>query len=138
MRREACVAALLLSVWVGAVPVHGGLVSRSYEFRAAVPLEVGERTPEGVRVDRVRFVVPDGGGIVRAEVRLSNTTATARRAGVAIALFDGEARLVGAANAGTSLLPLKPGRQRTFELVFDHVSRAAATARTFQLSVECY
>lgn len=56
--------------------------------------------------------------------------------GVAIALYDGEGRLVGVASGGTGLMPLKPDRQRSFTLIFDDVNALAAQAQTFQITVE--
>lgn len=120
------------------------LVSKKYEFKEGVTLEVGADTGDGLRIDTVRFQLPTtpGGrylrtlGIVSAEVTVSNSSENSGKIGIAIALFDAEGRLVGAANGGTKLMPVKPGRQKTYTLIFEGVNSAAHSTTTFQISFE--
>jgi len=137
---------LLFAVLVCLTPglVSADLLSKSYHFKPGVTLEIGVATEPGLRVDSVRFRVPPtaGGrhertaGMVSAEVAVSNLNEKSSMIGLAIALFDAEGRLVGAASGGSKLMPLKPGRQKTFTLVFDFVNAYAHRADTFQLSAE--
>jgi hypothetical protein len=53
-----------------------------------------------------------------------------------VALFDNDGRLVGVADGGTSLVPLRGGRFKVYRLVFQNVNAAAPLATTFQISVE--
>jgi len=120
---------------------HAGLWSNSYEFRSGVTLEVGADTGDGLRLDGVRFEVPSNGGERTAreasvEVTIANGSDSSRRVGVAVALFDGAGRLVGVADGGTTLVPLRSGRMRSYRLVFQNVHAQAANAETFQISVE--
>jgi hypothetical protein len=101
-------------------------------------------TPEGARLDTVQFVVPvpmegqhtRSGGVVKAEVAVSNTAAEPIRVGIAMAIFDGEQRLVGVASGGTGLAGIPPGRQKKFDLVFEDVNHEAPSATTFLISLE--
>ncbi len=135
----AC-AALLLAPAIA----RAELLSKTYEFRDGVTLEIGVETENGVRLDSIRFELParDGnrilrtGGLVQAEVAISNIGDAKRRIGVAIALFDGSGNLVGVASGGNRVLPLKRERQQTFKLAFDDVNGSAHRAATFQISIE--
>ena len=143
MTRSTIVRLLVIAALL-AMPARAELLSKQYEFKGNVVLEVGVENDEGLRLDSVTFSVPlavDGkvrrtGGLVQAEVAISNTRAEALRAGVAIALFDEEGRLLGAANGGNKLGSIKPGRQKRFDLVFDGVNQEAHRAATFQITIE--
>jgi hypothetical protein len=139
---RALLAALLLAIaapWAAAAPM-----SKRFELKTGVVLEVGAATPEGARLDTVRFLVPvpiegrhrRSGGEVKAEVAVSNTAAEPIQVGIAIAMFDAEQRLVGVASGGTGLIPIPPGRQKSFDLVFEDVNNDAPSATSFQISVE--
>ena len=141
----ARVLSLLAAALLLATPqVSAELLSGSFEFKPGVTLSVGRSTGNGLRLDSVRFRVPEPGksgilrtgGLVRAEVAVSNLSEESRRFGLAIALLDGEGRLVGVASGGTTVVPLKKDRQRTYKLVFDGVNARAAEAVTFQISLE--
>lgn len=141
--RRLLAAALLLG---GAIiaPAEAGLVSKQYAYKSGVILEIGVSTDDGVRLDNVRFQVPSKlsgqaarvGGLPAAEVAVSNGGPKGAKVGVSIALFDGEGRLVGTASGGSRLVSIKPGRQRSFTLVFDGVGEAADRATTFHIAVE--
>lgn len=134
-RRAAAVAALAGLFAVAAVQAE--VASNTYVFKEDVVLRMGlTEAATGVRVDSVRF------GTVRlvrserlaAQIVISNPGAESVEAGLALALFDLRGRLVGAAAAG-------PGRvrgeqTRVFNVVFQGVERAPATAATFQVSLE--
>jgi hypothetical protein len=140
--RRALTAALVLAL--AAPPAGAVLLSKRFELKTGVLLEIGATTPGGARLDTVRFLVPvpvEGkhrrtGGEVKAEVAVSNTGTAPLQVGLAIAIHDKEERLVGVASGGTGLIPIPPGRQKTFDLVFQDVNDDAPAATTFQISLE--
>ena len=67
---------------------------------------------------------------------ISNTSGESRKVGLALALFDEEGRLLGVASGGSKLASIKPGRQKSFILLFDGVNSEAHRAATFQISME--
>lgn len=142
----------LRTTWLGALlflalagsAAHAELLSKRYVFKKGVTLSMGADVDGGLRLDTVRFELPSPvgedirrvGGLVKAEVAVSNTSEEPWRFGIAIALFDDEDRLLGVASGGTGLRSLAPGRQRVYTLVFEKVSMEAARSTTFYVSVE--
>jgi len=120
------------------------LISKSYEFKPDVTLEIGAVNGQGLRLDFARFKVPavvDGrvqrtGGLVTVDVALSNVGEDSSRAGIAVALFDGNGRLVGVASGGSRWSAIRAGRQKNYRMIFEDVNGFAHTARTFQISFE--
>jgi len=140
--RGVALVALLAAV---ATPAPGAdLVSKQFEFKAGVILEIGATTADGLRLDSVRFLIPvaaDGtdartGGQIGAEIAVSNESNDSHQVGLAIALFDEAGRLVGVSSGGSRVLPLKPSRQKTYKVVFYNVNTWADSAATFQISLE--
>lgn len=121
-----------------------GLMSRQYEFKPGVILEIAASTEDGLRLDNIRFQVPSKvsgkilrvSGLFTAEVAVSNMSGSPTKVGVAIALFDPEGRLVGVASGGNRLGAIKAGRQKSFTLVFDDVNSFFDAAKTFQITIE--
>jgi len=144
MHRRLAVAPLLFALLLSASPAFAGMLSKVFEFKADTTLTVGAATESGLRLDAVRFRLPvaqDGrysrtSGLASTEVSLSNTTASSLKAGVAIALFDAEGRLVAVASGGSRWAPIKPNRQKTFRLVFDNVNHEIFDTGTFQITIE--
>lgn len=143
--RSAVIGTLALAAALVLAPCAGAeLLSKGYEFKDNVTLEIGESTEDGLRIDTVRFHIPPTagspgqrtGGLANAEIAISNVGSKSRKVGVALALFDEQGRLLGVASAGTSMMPLKPGRQRTYTLVFDHVNGQVQRTTRFQFSLE--
>jgi hypothetical protein len=143
MRRTVRVGTAVVLMLALAVPT-AALVSKRYRFQADTLLDLGVEAPAGLRLDSVRFKVPAttddritrAAGPFTARVRVSNTADRALRAGVAIALFDDEGRMLGVASGGSAMSRIKPGRQRSFTLVFDGVNAEAHKATAFQISLE--
>ena len=126
-----------------AAPAMGAdLFSKSYAFKAGTRLEIGMELDGGVRIDAVRFVLPDpgqGGDIgspAKAEIEISNLGTKSTKIGIALALLDGEQRLVAAANGGTKMFALRTDRQMTYTISFDNVYGEVGTATSFKLAVE--
>lgn len=146
MRRSGVALFAFLAVAVLLLPgsARAGLLSKSYVFKPGTLLEVGAEIDEGLRLDKVRFVLPasEGGKLVRtaglahAEVSISNTGPASRRVGIALALFDDDNRLLGVASGGMKLFPIKAGRQETYTLVFDNVNAEIPRATKFQITIE--
>lgn len=134
---------VLLSV-LTAPAVVADRFAKSYQFKPGVTLEIAESLGDGVRVDSIRFRVPEPpegtdqrlGGVPKATVAVSNVGASARRVGIAVALLDAGGGLVGVASAGSKLLPIKPNRQVEFTLAFDHVNDRAGEAASFKIALE--
>jgi len=145
MRRLLAATTIALgTLWIAPSPMAANLLSKNYNFEADTTLEVGVTNDPGIRLDAVRFELPSTvggrffrtGGLVTVFVSLSNTSEHSQKVGVAIALFDDQARLVGVASGGSHWLPIKAGRQKSFKMIFDNVNGEAYKAKTFQISIE--
>jgi hypothetical protein len=143
MRRILSSTLIVLTIAILAPGAAAELLSKSYVYKHDVTLELGVATSDGLRIDSVRFRSTAGsGGEMRpgdrmgAEVAVSNSSGQALKVGLAIALYDDGERLLGVASGGTKLMPIKPGRQKRYILVFDHVNGEAPKASTFQISIE--
>ncbi|MBL0211347.1 MAG: hypothetical protein IPQ13_10620 [Holophagaceae bacterium] len=77
---------------------------------------------------------PDYG--TRALLHVTNTSRRSRIPGFAIAVFDKEGRLLGAANGGTKVGTVKPGATETFDLAFFQVKDRLPKGDHYVLSVE--
>lgn len=146
MKRQppARVLSAVLCALVLALPVHGELLSKRYQFKAGVVLEMSAPNSSGLRLDTVTFEMPEtvegrltvASGLLRAQVVVSNVAAESRKVGLAIALYDDEDRLLAVASGGSKLASIKPDRSRSFSLVFEGVFAEALRATTFQISLE--
>lgn len=143
MVRIAIAAALLAAL--NAPAARGGdFVSRSYEFKPNRVLEVGLDLGNGLRLVSIEFVVPqkDESGArplldqPRAKVTIANLGKDGAKIGIAIAVVDGDGRLVAAGSGGTKLFPLRAERKMTYTIGFDDVSDRVASGTAFQISLE--
>ena len=78
MRRTIFLAALLGVSMLLASATRAGLLSKTYEFRSDVFLEIGAATDDGLRVDSVRFQMPSATAVrtaaeATATVAITNT-----------------------------------------------------------------
>jgi hypothetical protein len=133
MRRIHLVTILMLALLVASTAT-AGLLSKSFEYREDVTLEIAKASGEGLRLDGVHF--HGNSSPLRADVAISNISSGPLKAGVAIALFDADGRLVGVASAGTQFIPVRAGRQKSYSLIFNHVNGEASKAKSFQISLE--
>jgi len=141
MRGSMAIATVLAAALIPSPQAWAGLWSKTYNFKTGVTLEVGAETDSGLRLDSVRFEMPQNAEMRTAreatvEVTISNSSESAQRIGLALALFDANGRLVGVADGGTSLVPLRSGRLKIYRLGFKNVNTEAPQAATFQISVE--
>ncbi len=119
-------------------------VSKRHEFKGGVKLAMALSSTSGLRLDTVRFQVPaprgdrllPTGGPLTADVAVSNTAEQAHMVGLAIALYDDEGHLLAVASGGNRIAPIRPDRQKTFNLIFDGVNAEAHKATAFQISLE--
>jgi hypothetical protein len=72
----------------------------------------------------------------RALIYVTNTSKKSRTPGFAIAVFDKDGRLLGAANGGTKIGTVKPGTTETFDLAFFQVKDRLPKGDHYVLSVE--
>ena len=134
-------ASLLACAGAGA---QAAILAKTFQFKPEVVLQVGESLEGGIRLDSVQFFLPSSsgvpgmrtGGLVRAEVSISNLGKEKQMFGIAVALFDDQGRLLGAANGGPRVFPLRPERQGTFQIVFDGVNGEAYKATQFKIAIE--
>ena len=135
---------ILLALALASAARADGFLSKSYEFKANTPLQVGVDLGDGVRFDSIEFVLPKSGGEgptplfeqPKAKVTVSNLGDAAVKVGIAIAVVDGEGSLVGAGSGGTKMLPLRAGRQMVYAIGFDDVRARIATGSAFRITFE--
>ena len=77
---------------------------------------------------------PDYGS--RALIKVTNTAKKPRTPGFAVAVFDKEGRLLGAANGGTKIGTVQPGGIESFDLSFFQVKERLPKGDHYVLSVE--
>jgi len=92
-------------------------------------IAIGKREPSSKL-----FQGPDYGS--RAVLQVTNTSKRSRVPGFAIAVFDKDGRLLGAANGGTKIGTVKPGTTETFDLSFFQVKDRLPKGDHYVLSVE--
>jgi hypothetical protein len=145
MRRCIALAVVAAALLTGAgIEARAALLSKTYQFKPGTELQVAEEVEGGLRLDSVQFLLPSTagmpgistGGVPRAEVSISNLGKESKMFGVAIVLLDDQGRLVGAANGGPRVFPLRSERQGKFRLVFDGVNGEAYKATQFKIAVE--
>jgi hypothetical protein len=141
VKKWTILAALLA---IASAAQAGGFLSKSYEFKANTPLQVGLDLGDGVKFDSIEFVLPakEGDGPTplfeqpKAKVTISNLGDASVKVGIALAVVDGDGNLVGAGTGGTTLLPLRAGRQMVYSIGFDDVRERIATGSAFRISFE--
>lgn len=72
----------------------------------------------------------------RAQVEVTNGSSKPRVPGFAVAVFDGENRLLGVASGGTKVGTISAGATETFDLNFRQVTERLPLGEYFILSVE--
>ncbi|HJU83163.1 MAG TPA: hypothetical protein VJ600_03045 [Holophagaceae bacterium] len=72
----------------------------------------------------------------RAQVEVTNAGTRTRIPGFAVAVLDGEGKLLGVATGGSKVTGVKPGETETFDLDFTQVKERLPKGEKFMLSVE--
>lgn len=121
-----------LSFFSGTFPFHWNqskTLSVDVDGLKVTSIAIGKREPKS------KFLQgPDYG--TRALLHVTNTSKRSRTPGFAIAVFDTEGRLLGAANGGTKIGTVKPGATETFDLAFFQVKDRMPRGDHYVLSVE--
>lgn len=129
---SASAPAQSLSFFSGTFPFHWNQ-SQALEVNVdglkVTSLAIGKREPKSKL-----FQGPDYGS--RALIQVTNSSKKPRTPGFAIAVFDQEGRLLGAANGGTKIGTVKPGTTETFDLAFFQVKDRLPKGDHYVLSVE--
>lgn len=144
MQRIARTIALVVAVTlVAAAGARAELFSKTYAFKANTKLQVGTEMPAGLRLDTVEFILPkddpsQSGTFSgpKVKVSVSNLGKTSVSVAIAIAVMNAEGRLVGVANGGTKLFPLRAERQMEYSLDFGGVNSELSQGATFHLAIE--
>ena len=139
--RTAILAAALA---VAPATSAAGLVTKTYEFKANTPLEVGLDLGGSLRLESIEIVAPAAGAAggtpvleePKARVIVSNLGTESAKVGIAMAVLDGDGRLVAAGSGGTRMFPLRGGRRMTYTVAFDDVYAAIGRATAFMISLE--
>ena len=125
------------------LPARAELFAKTYVFKTGTPLQVGTEIQPGLRLDSVEFLLPADDGSPsglfngpRVKIAISNLGDASIRVGIAVAVMDDENRLLGAANGGTKMFPLRPDRQMVYTLEFDGVAAELSKGTIFRLSIE--
>jgi hypothetical protein len=140
-RRRPMAAALLCAVALAAMaPAAGaGTNSARYRFEGNRWLSL-DLAVEDVRADTIKFEWPSTVlGIksgYKATVKVANGSTRQASIGIAIAIYDADARLVGAGTTGTKLGTLSPGDTAEFSVDFGSVTAKLTTAAQFHIALE--
>lgn len=121
-----------LSFFSGTFPFHWNQLQTldvNVDGLKVTSLAISKREPKSKL-----FQGPNYGS--RALIYVTNTSKKSRTPGFAIAVFDKDGRLLGAANGGTKIGTVKPGTTETFDLAFFQVKERLPKGDHYVLSVE--
>jgi hypothetical protein len=110
-----------------------------YRWNELIPLNV---EVDGLRVDSIFFnkrtltLLKKAEFGTRAVIQVTNTAATTRVPGFALALFDATGHLLGVASGGPKIGGVRAGDTETFDLSFHQVVERIPIADHFYLTVE--
>ena len=135
---------ILLALALASTARADGFVSKSYEFKANTPLQVGLDLGDGIKFESIEFVLPksEGDGPTplfeqpKAKVAIANVGEASVKVAIAIAVVDGEGMLVGAGTGGTTMLPLRAGRRMVYAVDFDDVRARIGDGTAFRITFE--
>lgn len=112
-----------------------------YHWDATLPVNLDL---DGLKVNTIFFNRREiKGGLLkgadfglRSQIEVTNGSSRPKVPGFAVAVFDGEDRLLGVASGGTKVGTMKPGDTETFDLNFRFVTERMPLGSYFVLSVE--
>ena len=134
-RALAALLAMALGGGAGLAETNSG----RYRFEGNKWLSL-DLTVADVHADVIRFEWP--ATLLRmktgykATVKVANGSARQARIGIALVLYDAEARPVGVGTTGTKLGTVDPGDAAEFSISFDHVTERLEQATQFHLVLE--
>ena len=134
------VAALLCAALLAAAaPAGAATNSARYRFEGNRWLSL-DLAVEDIRADVIRFEWPATVlGIksgYKAVVKVTNGSTRQASIGIAIAIYDADARLVGTGTTGTKVGTLSPGDTAEFGISFENVTARLGTADQFHIALE--
>ncbi len=123
----------------GALTARAESNSARYRFEGnkwlSLDLAVGD-----VRLDVIKFEWPATLLRVKtgykATVKVTNGSAAQARIGIAVVLYDQDAKLVGAGTTGTTLGTVDPGDTAQFTVDFNHVTERLEQATQFHIALQ--
>jgi hypothetical protein len=74
----------------------------------------------------------------KAVVKVVNGSTKQVSAGLAVALYDGDGKLLGAGTTGTKIGTIDPGDSAEFTVSFDHVIERLAQTSQFQIALQTH
>lgn len=138
--RAALSLLLLAALAAGGAPsARAEINSARYRFEGnkwlSLDLAVGD-----VRLDVIKFEWPATVLRVKtgykATVKVTNGSAAQARIGIAVVLYDQDAKLVGAGTTGTTLGTVDPGDTAQFTVDFNHVTERLEQATQFHMALQ--
>jgi hypothetical protein len=138
--RTRTAAALLLSLAaLAASPAGAAVNSARYRFEGNRWLRLDLANAE-VRADVIRFEWPSTLlGLktrYKAVVKVVNGSTRQATAGIAVAVYDADFRLLGAGTTGTKVGTIDPGDSAEFTIDFDHVTERLEAATQFHIALQ--
>ena len=131
-------AAFLLGAAL-ALPASAAINSARYRFEGnrwlALDLSVGDVHAEVIKFQWPATVMSIKTGY-KAVVKVVNGSARQASAGIAVAVYDEESKLVGVGTTGTTLGTIDPGDSAEFTIEFDHVTERLEKAAQFHIALQ--
>jgi len=129
----------LLAALTIAPPAGAEVNSARYKFEGNKWLSLDLAVDE-VRTDVIRFDWPSAVlGVksgYKAVVKVVNSSTKQVSAGLAVALYDGDGKLLGAGTTGTKIGTIDPGDSAEFTVSFDHVIERLSQTTQFQIALQ--
>jgi hypothetical protein len=124
-----------------AAPAGAEVNSARYKFEGNKWLSL-DLTVDEVRTDVIRFDWPSAVlGIksgYKAVVKVVNGSTKQVSAGLAVVLYDGDGKLLGAGTTGTKIGTIDPGDSAEFTVSFDHVIERLPQTSQFQIALQTH
>lgn len=139
--RAGRAALLLLVAMAAGSAILAAQNSARYRFEAnkwlSLDLAVGD-----VRVDVIKFDWPATVMRIKtgykATMKVVNGSSRQVGVGLALALYDQDAKLVGAGTAGTTIGTIDPGDSAQFTIDFNHLTERLEQSSQFHLALETH
>lgn len=137
--RPAAATLLCIALFAATMPAGAATNSARYRFEGNRALSL-DLAVEDIRADTIRFEWPATIlGIksgYKAVVKITNGSTRQASIGIAVAIYDTDARLVGAGTTATKVGTLSPGDTAEFTVNFDHVTARLGAASQFHIALE--
>ena len=122
-----------------ALPAAAATNSARYRFEGnrwlSLDLSVGDVRTEVIKFQWPATVLNVKTGY-KAVVKVVNGSARQVAAGIAVAVYDEDSKLIGAGTTGTTLGTIDPGDSAEFTVGFDHVTERLEKAAQFHIALQ--